>query len=397
MKFMFFSEAETAPGHSYQTRYWELVEQVIHAEKWGFDSFGVSEQQYAIGGIATSCPEVLYGYLFALTKTLRFAHAITLLPKNINHALRIASRTAVQDVLSNGRIELGVGRGNTTLALRAFEVDLEKNRDEVNEGIQILKKAFTEDPFMFYGEHYKIPPRSLVPKPVQHPYPPLYVAATSPESHQMAGDLGIGVYSWSNFMGYEPLAESIASWRKAIDLTKAKGEYVTESAGALVQCYCADTDAQAEEEAGEGNIKWLRIALDGYPRLAKMAKSYAYMAKIDQVSRKTEDFKYFTEASGAAIFGSPESCIRSIERLRECGIDQCVMRIDSTRHENIMKSLEMFGRHVIPHFKNKRNFMRPAEDVMADIRTMRDKAKAMGVYVEGGEERKKTAPASAAE
>ncbi len=128
MKFMFFSEAETLPGASYQTRYWELVEQVIHAEKWGFDCFGVSEQQYAIGGISTSCPEVLFGYLFPLTKTLRFAHAITLLPKKMNHALRIASRTAVQDILSNGRIELGVGRGNTTLALRAFEVDLEKNR-----------------------------------------------------------------------------------------------------------------------------------------------------------------------------------------------------------------------------------------------------------------------------
>jgi alkanesulfonate monooxygenase SsuD/methylene tetrahydromethanopterin reductase-like flavin-dependent oxidoreductase (luciferase family) len=149
MKFMFFSEAETLPGASYQTRYWELVEQVIHAEKWGFDSFGVSEQQYAIGGIATSCPEVLFAYLFPLTKTLRFAHAITLLPKMMNHALRIASRTAVQDILSNGRIELGVGRGNTTLALRAFEVDLEKNRDEVNEGIQVLKNAFTQDPFMF--------------------------------------------------------------------------------------------------------------------------------------------------------------------------------------------------------------------------------------------------------
>jgi alkanesulfonate monooxygenase SsuD/methylene tetrahydromethanopterin reductase-like flavin-dependent oxidoreductase (luciferase family) len=398
MQFMFFSEAETSPGASYQTRYWELIEQVIHAEKWGFDSFGVSEQQYAIGGISTSCPEVLYGYLFPLTKTLRFAHAITLLPKNMNHALRVASRTAVQDILSNGRIELGVGRGNTTLALRAFEVDLEKNRDEVNEGIQVLKKAFTEDPFMFYGEHYKIPPRSLVPKPLQRPYPPLYIAATSPESHKMAGDLGVGVYSWSNFMGYDALAESIAAFRKAVTATKAKGEHVNESAGALVQCYCAETDAIAEAEAGEGNIKWLRIALDGYPRLAKMAQSYGYMAKISEVSKKTSDFHYFTEGSGAAIFGSPESCIRSIERLKQCGIDQCVMRIDSTSHANIMKSIEMFGRHVIPHFKNRQNFMRPAEDVMADIRAMREKARAMGIYVEGGEEKKKPpAKPSAAE
>ncbi|HUN48700.1 MAG TPA: LLM class flavin-dependent oxidoreductase [Stellaceae bacterium] len=397
MKFMFFSEAETLPGASYQTRYWELVEQVIHAEKWGFDSFGVSEQQYAIGGISTSCPEVLFAYLFPLTRTLRFAHAITLLPRRMNHALRIASRTAVQDVLSNGRIELGVGRGNTTLALNAFEVDLEKNREEVNEGIQILKKAFTEDPFMFYGEHYKIPPRSLVPKPLQSPHPPLYVAATSPDSHKMAGDLGVGVYSWSNFMGWDALAESVASFRKASDATRARGEHVNPSAGALLQAYCAETDAIAEAEAGDGNIKWLRVAIDGYPRLAKVAQSYAYMNRITEVARKTDDFQYFKEGSGAAIFGSPASCIRSIERFRQCGIDQLVMRVDSVPHDKIMKSIEMFGRHVIPHFKNPRNFMRPAEDVMADIRTMREKAKAMGVYSEGSGQRRPPPSPTAAE
>jgi len=382
MKFMFFSEAETLPGASYQTRCWELVEQVIHAEKWGFDTFGVSEQQYAIGGIATSCPEVLFAYLFPLTKTLRFAHAITLLPRRMNHALRIASRTAVQDVLSNGRIELGVGRGNTTLALHAFEVDLATNREEVNEGIQVLKKAFTEDPFMFYGEHYKIPPRSLVPKPIQTPYPPMYLAATSLDSHVMAGNLGVGVYSWSNFMGWDALAESVAVFRKASAETKARGEHVNDSVGALIQAYCAETDAIAEAEAGAGNIKWLRIAIDGYPRLAKIAQSYAYMNKITEVAKKTDDFEYFKERSGAAIFGSPESCIRAIERCQACGVDQVVMRIDSIPHDKIMKSIEMFGRHVIPHFKSPRNFMRPAEDVMADIRVMRDQARAMGVYAE---------------
>jgi alkanesulfonate monooxygenase SsuD/methylene tetrahydromethanopterin reductase-like flavin-dependent oxidoreductase (luciferase family) len=397
MKFMFFSEAETLPGESYQTRYRELVEQVIHAEKWGFDSFGVSEQQYAIGGIATSCPEVLFGYLFPLTRTLRFAHAITLLPRKMNHALRIASRTAVQDILSNGRIELGVGRGNTTLALHAFEIDLETSRNEVNEGIQVLKKAFTEDPFMFYGEHYRIPPRSLVPKPLQTPHPPIYIAATSPESHRMAGDLGVGVYSWSNFMGWDALAESIAAFRKASDATSARGEFVNPGAGALLQAYCAETDEIAAAEAGAGNIRWLRIAIDAYPRLARLAQSYAYMNKITEVARKTEDFAYFTNGSGAAVFGSPESCIRAIERFRDCGIDQLVMRIDSVPHDKIMKSIEMFGRYVIPHFKNPRNFMRPAEDVMADIREMREQARAMGLYAEGTGERRTTPPAAAGE
>ena len=386
MRFMYFSEGETLDGESYQIRYKELVEQAIHAEKWGFDSFGVSEQHYAIGGISTSCPEVLFAYLFSLTKTLRFAHAITLMPKNVNHALRIASRTAVQDILSDGRIELGIGRGNTTLALRAFGVDLDHSRDEVHEGIQVLKKAFTEDPFMFYGEHYQVPPRSLIPKPIQSPHPPMYKAATCPESHTMAAGLGIGVFSWSNYMGYEPLAESIAAYNKAADAEEADGNYVDRRrVGALLQAYCAESDDVAREEAGAGNVKWLQIALDGYPRLAKVAESYAYMAKVQEVSEKATNLEYFQESSGSAVFGSPESCIRSIEKLKDCGVDTLALRIDSVPHDKIMKSIEMFGRYVIPHFKSPQNFMQPPEDVMADIREMREEAKKAGVYNQPGQ------------
>ena len=382
---MYFSEGETLHGHSYQIRYKELVEQVIHAEKWGFDSFGVSEQHYAIGGISTSCPEVLFAYLFSLTKTLRFAHAITLFPKNVNHALRIASRTGVQDILSDGRIELGIGRGNTTLALRAFGVDLEQSRSEVHEGVQVLKKAFTQDPFMFYGKHYQIPPRSLVPKPIQKPHPPMYMAATSEESHTMAAQLGIGVFSWSNYMGHEPLAESIAAYKKAALSEEAAGNHVDQRrVGALLQAYCAESDEIARAEAGEGNVKWLQIALDGYPRLAKVAKSYAYMEKVQKVSQKATNLDYFQEESGSAVFGSPESCIRSIERLRDCGVDTLALRIDSVPHEKIIKAIEMFGRFVIPHFKSLQNYMRPPEDIMADIREMREQAKKDGLYNEPG-------------
>lgn len=391
MKFMYFSEGETLPGQSYYTRYHELVDQVIHAEKWGFDTFGVSEQQFAIGGISTSCPEVLFAHLFPLTKTMRFAHAITLLPKNINHALKVACRTAVEDVLSNGRIDLGVGRGNTTLALRAYEVDLDRSRSEWYEGIQVLKKAFTEDPFMFYGEHYKIPPRSLVPKPVQDPHPPLYTAATSVTSHELAAELGLGIYTWSSFLGWDTLEELIGAYRTKMAVTKATGEHVNDQVGALLQGYCAESDAIAQEEAAAGNLTWLKIALDGYPRLAKMAKDYAYMADVEKVADKYDDFEYFKEGSAAAVFGSPESCIRQIEQYQQLGVDQLVLRIDSVPHEKILKSIEMFGRYVIPHFRHANNFVRPAEDVMADIREMREQAKQQGVYVELG---KPAAPGS---
>ena len=383
MKFVFMSEGETAPGSTHEIRYWDLVDEVIHAERWGFDCFGVSEQHLAIGGATTASPEVLFSYLFARTSRIRFRHAITLLPKNINHALKVASRTAVEDILSNGRIEVGFGRGNTTLALRAFEVDLDKTRSEWSEGIKVLQKAFTEDPFMFYGEHYKIPPRSLVPKPIQKPYPPLFTAATSPESHVLAAEeFGIGVLSWSSFLGFDSLADSIAAYRKAAEKRKKQGDYINESVGVLVQGYCAETDEKAAEEAGDANLQWLQLAIDGYPRLAKLSKDYAYMNDVKNVKDKMNNLDYFVNASGGAIFGSPESCIEQIEKFRAAGADEVLIRIDSVPHEKIMKSIEMFGRYVIPHFKRPENIVRSSDEVIADIRTMRDKAKAEGQYVD---------------
>jgi hypothetical protein len=106
------------------------------------------------------------------------------------------------------------------------------------------------------------------------------------------------------------------------------------------------------------------------------------MGQANEVKHKFQDYDYFKDASGGAIIGSPESCIKAIERFQAIGCDQVLIRIDSVPHDKILKSIEMFGRYVIPHFKNRRNFLRPAEDVLADIRVMREEAKRRGVYVE---------------
>ncbi|MDP7241227.1 MAG: LLM class flavin-dependent oxidoreductase [Rhodospirillales bacterium] len=380
MKFMFFSENDTQPGETHERRYWDLVDQVLAAEKWGFDLFGVSEQLFSIGGATTSSPEVLYAYLFPLTSRLRFRHAITLLPKNINHPLRVASRTAVQDILSHGRIELGTGRGNTTLALRAFEVDPKTNKSEWAEGMEVLVKAFTEDPFMHYGEHYKIPPRSLVPKTIQKPYPPLSSAATSVESHAVCGGMGMGIMSWSSYLGWEEVKTNLAAFDKGQAEARAAGKHINETRGVLVQAYCSETDAKAKEEAGEGNVAWLKLAIDGYPKLAKLSKDYAYMSKINDVADKYDDFDYFLNESGGAVFGSPETCIKQIEQFREIGFNEVILRMDSTSHQNIMKSVELFGRYVIPHFKYPENVVEPASEVVARMKMLRNKARADGVY-----------------
>src|SRR5579875_3352790 len=192
MKFIFFSEGETHPGHTHAQRYRELIDEVLLAEKVGFDAFGCSEQHVAIGTASTSAPEVIYPYLMALTNRIQFIHLITPLPKKINHALRVAERLATEDILSNGRVALAVGRGNTTLALNAFEVSADETRGQQIEGIEVIRRALYNDIFSFVGEHYKIPPRGLIPKHITLPYPQILMATGSAESVTAAARMGIG-------------------------------------------------------------------------------------------------------------------------------------------------------------------------------------------------------------
>src|SRR5437868_8986773 len=145
MRFIFMSEGETPPGHTHAQRYRELIDQALLAEQVGFDAFGTSEQHLAIGTATTSAPEVIFPYLMALTSRIQFIHLIMLLPKKINHALRVAERLATEDILSNGRLAVAFGRGNTTLALHAFEVDPKTTRSEQIEAIEIIRRAFTKD------------------------------------------------------------------------------------------------------------------------------------------------------------------------------------------------------------------------------------------------------------
>jgi len=375
MKFVFLSEGDTHAGTTHEARYHELVEQVVYAERWGFDCFGVSEQHLAIGSATTASPEVLYGYLYGHTSRIRFRHAISLIP--VNHPLKIAANVAVADILSHGRIELGVGRGNTTLALRAFEIDLDRSRLAVKEGIEIIRKAFTEDPFMFYGEYYKIPPRSLVPKTIQKPHPPMFVAASSRESHEVAARAGIGVMSVSSSIGWQLLADNIAAYRRAFDAANG-----TPSVGVLVNAYCGETDEVAKAEGGPSLVEYMRVAYTGYTRLAKMSKDYAYMGAFGALGDRIVDYDYIVNDSGAVVIGSPETCIRQIEHYRSLGATEMILRIDSVPHDRILRSIELFGKYVIPHFKHPENIVRPSEEILGDIRRMRDVAKAQGVYVE---------------
>jgi alkanesulfonate monooxygenase SsuD/methylene tetrahydromethanopterin reductase-like flavin-dependent oxidoreductase (luciferase family) len=367
MRFAFLTECDTRPGVTHSHRYFDVVDEVLLAERVGFDVFGASEQHFALGGASVSAPETLYPYLMALTTRIRFLHAVTLLPRNFNHPLRVAERLATEDVLSNGRVELGTGRGNTPLALRAFEVSPEENKSQWDEGIELIRAAFLNDPFMFEGVHYKVPPRSLVPKPVQRPHPPLSVAATSPATHEQAGKKGIGVINSASFMGFDFSRKALGIYDDAF--TAASHDFpVYRSKAMSAQMHCAETSKRARNEA-KSLLEYAKLAVGGYERLAQLSADYAYMGAVKDVD--FDDVDYMFNDSASFIVGDPNECIRQVRLYRELGVDTLILRIDSLPHEQLMRSIELFGKYVIPHFKNPEAVVRPAGDVLEEIRAMR--------------------------
>lgn len=369
MRFIFMSEGETAPGHTHEYRYRELIDEVLLAEEVGFDAFGTSEQHVAIGTATTSAPEVIYPYLMALTSRIRFMHLVTLLPTRINHALRVAERVATEDILSHGRVELGVGRGNTTLALRAFEVSPTENKAQLIEGIEVIRRALTNDVFSFVGQHYKIPPRSLVPKGVQTPYAPISMATGSPESVRLAAELGIGAIVGGFYLGFDFVENMLNIYDEALagatHIYPLQAQKLVAVGGGM---HCAETRDEAVKWA-RGLAETVALSTDAYQRLSKLSADYQYMGAVKDVDFSDE--RYMIEDSSGFIVGDPDDCIAQVQRFADAGAESLVMRIDGLPHKELMRSIELFGKYVIPKFKNPNAVVRTSEAILDDIRAAR--------------------------
>lgn len=371
LKFGFWSEQETQVGQSYARRLHELVDEVRLAEKVGFDCVALSEQHVALGGISSSAPEVVFGYLAAVTSRVKLRSAVTLMPQRINHALRSAERMAVTDILSNGRVEFYAGRANTTIAMRAFNVDPGETLAQMEEGMALIRKAMREDIFTFEGKYYQIPPRMLVPKPLQKPHPVLGIAATSERSHSWAGAEGLAVMTSNIYQGWEALEKLLSAYRGAWKRDE-QGSLDRPRVGLPLFFGIGATDEKAKDDYAEPLMHYARISTDAYPRLAKLADDYAYMSEsIPSMERAANDWDYLLNHSATTVCGSPDTVIRQIEKFEALGIEEVLLHLDSVNHDKIMEAIDMVGRYVIPHFNDKNNVVRPTEDILGEIRAMR--------------------------
>jgi len=206
-----------------QRAYEEAFEQILLADKLGFNTSWHVEHHFREGRSHSPAPEVIIGALSRATENIRLGFGVTLMPHAFTPPMRVAEKVATADILSKGRVEWGTGR-STPMEQIAFGVDREHSREHWQEAIEIVCKMWEQEYFEYESPNFSFPRRMVTPKPFQDPHPPAWMAATSEGSSAVAGKLGLGLLSFSIMQPIEKMGEHIRQYREqAADLVGQPG------------------------------------------------------------------------------------------------------------------------------------------------------------------------------
>ncbi len=364
MKFALFYEIPVArpwrKGQEHQA-YHDVIEQAVFGEEMGFHSMWTVEHHFLEEFSHCSNPEVLYGAVAARTSRLRIGYGVRLTPSPYNHPVRTAESVAVLDLISNGRVEFGTGRSATRIELEGFGINPHETRQMLSEAIDHIVGCWTHDEYEFEGEYWRMPKRRVLPKPFQDPHPPIWSATTSTDGHYEVGKMGVGLLSFAVGVPPEDLIPRVEAFRKGqAECTKPKGAFRNEQVVTFTMAHCAASNEEAFAEAEESMIWYPKHGARIIGETADYARqfsqdlgTYHYTADAKQTVESGAldalTFDYIKE-SGAAMVGDPDRCIEIARRYEAAGCDLlfCLLNPYKIPHEQVMKSIEMLGKYVIP-------------------------------------------------
>jgi alkanesulfonate monooxygenase SsuD/methylene tetrahydromethanopterin reductase-like flavin-dependent oxidoreductase (luciferase family) len=332
----------------------QSLEQIALADSVGFHAVWAVEHHFLTEYSHSSAPEVFLAAASQRTEKIRLGHGVVLLPTAYNNPIRVAERVAALDILSNGRVEFGTGRSGTPAEILGFSLDPAETRAMWDEALHVIPRMWTEDPFCYEGEYFSMPSRSVWPKPVQKPHPPIWVAATSPQTYVDAGERGLGVLCF--IIGQpDELQKRIAAYREALGHAEPAGKFINNQAAGFTVTLCLDDDEEARRIGGPAGL-WYTAMLStilGEWR-GQVVPGYEYYGNVNREAAQSAAREAGSLIdSGVFCIGDPDTCIRVIERYEAAGVDQmlCLMQAGRIPHEKIMRSIELFGEKIIPRFQ----------------------------------------------
>lgn len=374
MEFGIFCAAPVGPRpweESEPRRLREDLELGVAAEAAGFDSFWAPEHHFLEEYSHSAASHLTCLAVGMQTSRIRLVTGIMNLCAPINHPVRVAEQIALIDVYTNGRIELGTGRGSGSTEVNGFGLRNDQTKRYWEEAIRAIPKMWTQELFSWKGEFFEVPERSILPKPVQKPHPPLWVTATNPETIEQAGRMGLGVavFSFQSANSLEPLVER---YKKAIARAEPISEVVNDRFLTVAPLLCLEDGDEARlwnTRRGRLTTAHTAVYFDTVPAFAarlagepRPIPQRRLRALIEAAMRDPEVAPAFPVdeqdpeklvESGLCV-GNPEEVRRAVAKYRDVGVDVLGM-IPRTSwlepQELVLRSLATTGRDVLPAFR----------------------------------------------
>ena len=339
-------------------RYWEMLEQVTFAEEMGFESVWMADHQFRTEWSHSSAPDVTLAAISQRTSRIRLGIAVVVPP--VQHPLHIAGRVATLDILSRGRVDLGVGRSGYPYQMAAFGTDLKDATGMVDEALEIIPKAWTEGEFSYDGTHFKIPPREVHPKPVQQPHPPIWLGCSQEETFAKAGRLGLGCLGMAGG-GPERLKSLVQIYRDAIKTAQPVGKLVHDRVSVSTVAICGEDRRKTQERAAvlidwyrhQQTLRDVRVWQEQDPSRVPEDYRWHYDRSTAQDSPKRDETSSLDQIkAGRYCIGNPDDCLAYLEQYAATGVDEVMplFQVGGISHEEVMETLRLFGKYIIPHF-----------------------------------------------
>ncbi len=355
----------------------EAIEQVQLADRIGIDYAWAVEHHFLDEYSHCSASDVFLTALAAKTENIRVGFGIRQVIPNYNHPSRTAESVAMLDLVSDGRVEFGIGEGATRLELHGYGIDAKQKKTLSFEAAEQIANMMVMEPYPgFEGEGFSMPCRNVLPKPLQKPHPPMWLACTNRKTIELAARNGIGALA---FTFVDP--EEAKSWADTYyGIIKSEecvplGHSVNANI-AVVAGFSLNEDAEEGRRRGEDGFAFFRYAINA-------------LVANDTIPGRSTLWDEYEELKGRHLptiaapgIGTPEEFSQFIEEFQDVGVDQVIFlqQGGKNKHEHICESLELFGRSVLPQFTSGREAREAA------------KAKELAPYIERALARKSILP-----
>src|SRR5215470_3106467 len=320
--------------------YEQALEMVEFADQAGFPIAWFPEH-HLIHYI--SCPSPLMMAVKAASRTTRIRLGTAILVIPYYNPLRLAGELGMADILTGGRLEIGVGRGAFEYEFDRFRIDEHIAAARLRDGMAVVQGLLTHDDFSYDGETCSFGPATAVPKPLQTPHPPIWVAARSPDTIKWA--IGNG-YNLLSTPWREPFSRVETLYRQVQAL-------VAEVKPARLPRFAVSRMTFVGSSDGEA-LDAMRVIQTNHRIFTALFRNQADVKRGFTAAEPVGDEFTPEQLLANLVAGSPETCVEKLKCYEALGVDHYVMYAAfGADHAATMKSLRLFAERVMPHFVTK--------------------------------------------